>query len=78
VIGPPSFGCLDVFGLPLLASAGQQKDDVFSVICEIYSIAGAEIDFILVNPTAHTFDIRGVAILKPSDRRPNLGGRLGV
>ena len=78
MIGPPVLGCLDVFGLPLLSPAGQQKDNVFTVISEIHSVSRAIIDFILVNPAAHTFDVRGIAILKPCDSRCTLGGRFGV
>jgi hypothetical protein len=59
MIGPPVLGCLDVFGLPLLSPAGQQKDNVFTVISEIHSVSRAIIDFILETPppTLLTFEV---------------------
>jgi hypothetical protein len=67
---------LDVLLLAFLGAAAEQNDEAVSVLAEINSLAGPEIDAALEHPGTDALDVREVALRQTGQRRCHLGGSL--
>jgi len=63
-----------VYGLAFLGAATEQDDQHITVLAEVNAVARPEVDFILGNTFADSFDVRGVALAQPVERCRDLGG----
>jgi hypothetical protein len=55
----------DSDALAFLIAASEQDDDAVAVLAKINAVTGSEIDFVLVNSGADSFDIGKIDVPQP-------------
>jgi hypothetical protein len=64
----------DSDALLFLIAASEQDDDAVAVLAKIDAVTGSEIDFVLVNSGADSFDIGEIAVPEPIQGDCNFRG----